>query len=665
MIVDSNSPDSDGGWHVLRALTGMPRYYKRALLVASDLTIASLVLWTAVSLRFGELYTPRTLGEGLLLVAGPLLTVGTLGWFGLYRIMIRYIGYANASKVFLYVILSVLIWSWLVFMSGQLGVPRSTLVIYGAVVATLLTFSRVVAGIVLIGSSERLLPLRPAANRKPVVIYGASKMGVDLLHALQRSRERDPIGFIDASPSLWGQYIKQTKIYRPERLPLLIEEKGVREVILAMPDAQRRERRAILDDLKRYPVDVKIMPAYEDIASGRVGITDLRPVDVGDLLGRDPVPPVADLLARYTMGKSILVTGAGGSIGSELVRQVLKHGPRRLVLLDISEPALYIISREVETTVAARYAEDERPTVHSALGSVLDADLIGDVIKSNGIETIYHAAAYKHVPIVEENVISGLNNNVFGTLVVAERAKALNVERMVFISTDKAVRPTNVMGASKRIAELVLQAAASEASGTVFTMVRFGNVLGSSGSVVPLFRTQINAGGPVTVTHAEVERYFMSIPEAAELVLQAGAMARGGEVFVLDMGEPVKIVDLARLMINLSGLTVRDASHPDGEIEINFIGLRPGEKLYEELLIGANTTGTEHPRILQSDEPFVKPEALAAALAALRDAMNRRDPPGIEALLYRLVEGYRPHQPVRPEAQGNPNWQPLPSGTLH
>jgi FlaA1/EpsC-like NDP-sugar epimerase len=573
--------------------------------------------------------------------------------------VIRYMGYRNAGKVFLLVILSVLIWSTLVFMAGQQKVPRSTLVVYGIGVAALMTLARVLIGAVLEGTTDFFVPQRRDRERKPILIYGASKMGVELLRALQRSSDRIVVGFIDSSSSLWGQYVQHVKIFRPERLAGLIDHDGVREVILALPESQRR---SVLKELERHPVEVKIMPDYEDVAAGRVGIADLRPVGVGDLLGRDPVPPVADLLARNTQGKSVLVTGAGGSIGSELVRQILKHAPRHLVLLDLSEAALYTIEREVERFISVHYADAEaaKPSFRAILGSVTDPALVSDTLRDNAVETIYHAAAYKHVPLVEENPIAGLWNNAFGAAVVADCAKAHKVERVVLISTDKAVRPTNVMGASKRVAELILQAAAADGGPTVFTMVRFGNVLDSSGSVVPLFRNQIKAGGPITVTHPEIERYFMSIPEAAELVLQAGAMAKGGEVFVLHMGDPVKIVDLARLMVRLSGLTVRDSAQPDGDIEIVFTGLRPGEKLYEELLIGVHTTGTEHPRILKSGEPFLAPAELKAALDELREAMFRRDSGAIEQMLLRLVEGYDP----RLAARKGPNWLPS-SDTLH
>ena len=402
-----------------------------------------------------------------------------------------------------------------------------------------------------------------------------------------------------------GNTSADRKIYRPEKLATLIEREGVSEVILAMAESQRRERRVIVNWLQSFPVRVKLLPAIEDFAAGRVTVNDLRAVDVEDLLGRDPVPPDPTLLSVNIADKSVMVTGAGGTIGSELSRQIARLRPARLVLVDHSEAALYEIESEINEIIAQR-PEAEKPELVAILGSVLDQRHMRKVLKRQRVATIYHAAAYKHVPIVEDNPNEGLRNNTFGTRALAAVARATGVERVVLISTDKAVRPTNIMGASKRLAELVLQSEASDPTcETVFTMVRFGNVLDSSGSVVRKFRRQIEAGGPVTVTDPQVIRYFMSIPEAAELVLQAGAMANGGEVFVLEMGEPVRIADLAKSMIRLMGRDVRDEFNPNGDIEIQFVGLRPGEKLFEELQLNAQISPTKHPRIMRNNEPFV------------------------------------------------------------
>ena len=648
-----------------QGLLDLSRHQKRAILAAADFMALSLVLWGVISFRYNEFYVPPTWPATLLLFAAPLFTIATMAHMGLYRFVTRYLGSRGHGRIVAGVAVSVLIWALLVFMSGQLGIPRSVVISYGLLGSLVVIASRHVVGWMLKTSGIVLPVFDDKAERHPVIIYGAGQMGLDLATALYRARSREVVGFCDNSPSLWGQYVGGFKVYRPERLGPTIERYNVTEVLLAIPAQDRNERRLVLKELENYPVAVKIMPSLDEIASGRVSVTDLRSLEVEDLLGRDPVPPNTELLARHTKGKNVLVTGAGGSVGSELVRQVLSQGPRRLVLLDLSEAALYEIAMEVADLVAARNADAGNPEIISVLGSVLDATLVTETLRRAEIETIYHAAAYKHVPIVEQNAAVGLSNNVFGTEVVAEAAIACGVERMVLISTDKAVRPTNVMGASKRLAELVLQARASVNPLTVFTMVRFGNVLDSSGSVVHRFRHQIKSGGPVTVTHPEVIRYFMSIPEAAELVIQAGAMARGGDVFVLDMGEPVKIHDLAALMIRLSGYDVRNDANPDGDIAIVYTGLRPGEKLYEELLLGANTTGTEHPRILRSDEPALSPAELQRELGLLKAAMNLRDVETIQAVLTRTVEGYRPDA----DAQATENisaavWV-APTRTLH
>lgn len=622
-------------------LLELPRIYKRVILAALDFVLLSFALWLSISLRYSTIYLPPSWEAAVLFAAAPVIGVATFAFCRLYKHVTRYLGYRAHSHIVGCVWLSVLIWSLFVFMGGQYGMPRSAIFGYGILATLLVMGSREVAAKLLQSAGVRMAPLSAGAEPRPIIIYGAGKLGVQLFDALRQTTDHHAVAFVDSEPSLWRQYVAGLKVYPPSALGHLIERDDVKDVLLALPDSQRRERRRILKELELQHVTVKILPAVGDIASGRVSVSDLRPLQVDDLLGREKVPPNFELMARTTRGKSILVTGAAGSVGSELVHQILHQDPRRIVLFDISEVTLYEIEREVSEIVQTFPESLQRPEVVAVLGTVLDASQVRDTIARYGIEIIYHAAAYKHVPIVEHNPIFGLRNNTFGAAVMAECAKAEGVELMVLISTDKAVRPTNIMGASKRLAELVLQAAALDAGGTVFTMVRFGNVLDSSGSVVKTFRRQIRNGGPVTVTHPEIIRYFMSIPEAAELVIQAGAMAKGGEVFVLDMGEPVRIDDLARLMVRLMGLEVKCEENPDGEITITYTGLRPGEKLFEELLVGANTSKTEHARIGQSDEPFLSRAELDRELELLEAAMRRRNMASIQAVLMRTVEGYR------------------------
>jgi FlaA1/EpsC-like NDP-sugar epimerase len=645
-----------------------PRWFKRTLLIFNDIAMLSIALWAAYTLRLSRLYVPESLDKWALLIAAPLIGVTVFYMRGLYKLVTRFIGPEGTTRIYTAVVIAALLWALLVYMSGVKDHPRSAVVIYGLIAAGLIRLSRQWAGAALLAAAPEHKP-SSFDERKPVIIYGAGTLGIQLLRALNEAGGYKPVAFIDSNPSLAGQFVHGLKVARPEKIAKLIAEENVKEVLLATPSALRSERRIALRALEAFPVVVKTLPALEEIASGHVQVSDLRPIDVEDLLGRDPVIPNLELLTANVRGKVVMITGAGGSIGSELTRQLLRLGPKTLVLFELSEVALYEISLEIEELKRRLLKEEDvggsTPTdVTGVLGSVLDRKLITRTIQELGVEVIYHAAAYKHVPIVEMNPFAGLQNNTFGTLVVADVAKELGVERFVLVSTDKAVRPTNIMGASKRLAEQILQALAQErGTRTIFTMVRFGNVLDSSGSVVQLFRSQIRNGGPVTVTDPEVIRYFMSIPEAAQLVIQAGTMATGGEVFVLEMGTPVKIDDLARTMVRLSGLEIRDDKHPDGDIAIEYVGLRPGEKLYEELLIGENTTGTSHPRIFKNSEPIVPYDELAAVLERLEDAIHRMDEVEMQDVLRTTVEGYVPAGGAHPIA-GKGEWQPA-SRTLH
>ncbi len=645
-------------------LVDLGRHEKRAVLVACDLAVLYFALWAAFALRYGRDYRPESWKFAVLTALVPILGVAAFGQSGVYRMVTRYIGGLAVRRIATALLTSVLVWALLIFMSGLLGTPRTAMVVYWVFgsCGTLLV-RQIAAWLLRVPAS---LPLLPERDLVPVLVWGAGPIGLQLTDALRRSDRYQPRGFVDMDSSLWGQFVGGYKVYRPDRVRSVIERHGIKEVLLALPHASRHERAEILQQLEQLAVTVKTLPRLEDIAMGRVTVSNLRPVEAEDLLGRDSVPPDQELLARAVRGKTVMVTGAGGSIGSELVRQIVQQGPLALVLFEASENALYEIESEVRLLVATLPAPLEPLVIVPVLGSVLDADLVGRTIKLHAVKTIYHAAAFKHVPIVEANPVVGFRNNTFGTLTVAEAAEREGVERFVLISTDKAVRPSSLMGASKRLAEMVLQARADEpGQTTIFTMVRFGNVLDSSGSVVRLFRKQIERGGPLTITHPDMIRYFMSIPEAATLVIQAGAMATGGEVFVLDMGEPVKIDDLARSMIRLMGREIRDASNPLGDIEIRYVGLRPGEKLREELLIGANTSGTEHPRIQCSQEPYLSLEQLEPEIEHLRQALRSGEPAALQAFLRKTVEGYHVGGPLIEEPLTPPvEWHPGTT-TLH
>ena len=614
-----------------RLVLAWPRATKQLVVVAVDIVLALLATWIAFSLRLDTWHWPSGY-EWLVYGLAPLLMVPIFIRFGLYRAIFRYTGQAalvattRAVGVYAGLLLAILMWQkWP-------NVPRSLGVSQPLVFLLLVGASRATARFWLanIGRSRN-----QAEGR--MLIYGAGTSGVQTAAALGSSREFILLGFIDDDAAKVDRSINGVRVFALSEVPEIVTRLGVTDILLALPGASRERRKKIIENLRSLPVHIRTLPSLADLTSGRVTVQDFRELDVEDLLGRDPVPPNAQLLARDLAGQVVLVSGAGGSIGGELTRQIVQHGPRQLLLLDHNEFGLYSIHQELLSLCAA---QDLSVELVPLLGSVANYARLLSICTTYRPATVYHAAAYKHVPMVEDNAGEGVVNNVFGTLNMARAAMASSVRRFVLVSTDKAVRPTNIMGATKRMAELVLQALAAEGSPTCFTMVRFGNVLDSSGSVVPLFRRQLAAGGPLTVTHAEVTRYFMTIPEAAQLVLQAGAMAEGGDVFVLDMGEPVKIMALAQRMVQLSGLTLRSDDCPQGDIEIAITGLRPGEKLYEELLIGDNPERTAHPRIMKAHEDQLAWPALDLHLQTLRRAADHNDLAAIKTVLQTCVNGY-------------------------
>lgn len=619
---------------------GRPRVVKRLISIVVDVCAVVLALWCAFSLRLGEFYVPLPHQVWIFLLA-PAIAIPVFIRFGLYRAVIRYIGmdalWAITKAVFLYAVF----FSVIVLISGEMAgrVPRTVYGIDAVIVMLFVGGSRFFARWIFNESNQsKRAGIDTTQYVPPVLIYGAGRAGAQLAAMLKMSHQMRPVAFIDDSSTLLNQEINGLRVYAFEQLTGLIEKFHVRDVLLAMPSASRHQRNLILQQLEQYPLHVRTLPDLMDIAEGRIEVSDIQEVDIGDLLGREAVMPDQDLLHKNIHNKVVMVTGAGGSIGSELCRQISQLQPSMLILFEISEFSLYRLEMELKKLV------NHIPVV-SILGSVVNQKRVTAICKQFNVQTIYHAAAYKHVPIVEKNISEGVRNNVFGTLNCAQAAIESDVETFVLISTDKAVRPTNTMGASKRLAELVLQALADSTTlhqKTRFTMVRFGNVLGSSGSVVPLFREQIAAGGPVTVTDAEIIRYFMTIPEAAELVIQAGAMGLGGDVFVLDMGQPVKIVDLAKSMIHLSGFTVRDETTPNGDIEIQFTGLRPGEKLFEELLIGSNVTQTVHTKISRAEEKIIPWHELSVLLDKLTQAADSDDCVQLRELLLLAVDEFKP-----------------------
>lgn len=614
----------------------LPRLAKRAIAIGLDITLCALAVWIAFYLRLDQWVAFQGVQWlAILISCGLAIPIFTMS--GLYRAIFRHSGMAAMFSIVQAGLVYGAAYATIITVIQIPTIPRTVGIIQPVLLCLMVGTTRIVVSWWLGGAYKDLL----RGGKKPqAMIYGAGSAGRQLYRGLRDSEIR-VVGFIDDDPQLHGRLLLGRPIHSPRAIERLVRRQRVTDILLALPSASRRRRNQILEMVRPFGIAVHTIPSLADVAQGRVQISDIRELDIDDLLGRETVAPNEGLLARNVRGQVVMVTGAAGSIGSELCRQIVACGPTTLLLFDISEAGLYAIHSELERGTAASNSDVRLVPL---LGSVCDAVRMRGIIAAWHPSIIYHAAAYKHVPLVEHNPTEGVWNNVFGTLTAATAASDGRVSSFVLISTDKAVRPTNVMGATKRLAEQVLQARAGAGSQTNFSMVRFGNVLGSSGSVVPLFRKQIRDGGPVTVTHAEITRYFMSIPEAAQLVIQAGAMASGGEVFVLDMGEPVKIVDLARRMVELSGLKVRSSEQADGDIEIKFVGLRPGEKLYEELLIGNAPGATPHPRILKATEPFLEWPALEKQLDMLQAAVELGDVDDLLAILLRLVPEYVPEK---------------------
>jgi FlaA1/EpsC-like NDP-sugar epimerase len=605
-----------------------------ALLV--DLTVCPATVWVAFYLRLGHVIglSPEFYRTSAIAV---ILAIPVLTAFGLYRVVLRHATPDLLWRIAYAILVYGAFFGLIVTGIGLPGVPRTIGLIQPILLLLGVGCSRAVVGY-WFGFTHRRRHVSKA--QRQILIYGAGAAGRQLASAIRADGAFKLVGFVDDASYLHGRSITGVRVFPPNELPEIVGTRQVEEVLLALPSAPRWRRKEIIKSLYDLEVRVLTLPGLMDLATGRVRVSDLRPIEIDDLLGRTIVPPDPELIKGDIAGKTVMVTGAGGSIGSELCRTILRQRPSRLLLVEHNEYSLYAIHAELERIAEGEGLGADVPV--PLLISARDEKRISEIIGHWGVETIYHAAAYKHVPLVEQNPVEGIYNNVFGTLMTARAALSGKVRKFVLISTDKAVRPTNVMGASKRLAELSLQALADARPGTCFTMVRFGNVLGSSGSVVPLFRDQIERGGPITITHREINRYFMTIPEAAQLVIQAGAMAKGGEVFVLDMGQPVRIADLARNMIELSGLTIRDEHHPDGDIEIEEVGLRPGEKLYEELLIGDNPEPTDHSRIMKANEEFLPWSELSVALTRMEEVLRQSDGVAAKQMLASLVNGYRP-----------------------
>lgn len=638
----------------------LPRRHKRALQVVADIVLVWLALWSAFVVRLGIAgVVDPVVTHVWLFIYAPIVAIPIFIRFGLYRAVMRYFGNDALITIVKAVSLSALLLAVVVYWHSNhtAVVPRSIVFNYWWLSLVMIGGLRLIMRQYFLGdwfAASQHVPFTSRDNGlTKVAIYGAGAAGNQLVAALRIGRVMRPVAFIDDDSSIVDRTISGLQVFKPSQIPRLIDLTGAQEILLAIPSSSRSRRREILGFLEGFPLHVRTVPGFMDLASGRVKVDDIQEVDIADLLGRDPVPAQETLLAHCIKGKAILVTGAGGSIGSELCRQILSLKPKILLLFEHSEFNLYSIMSELEQRVQL---ESLPIRVLPILGTIRNQSQLFDIMKTWHIDTVYHAAAYKHVPMVEHNISEGVMNNIIGTLNTAQAAMQARVSNFVLVSTDKAVRPTNIMGSTKRLAEMTLQALSQETApvlfgggnnvaqvnSTRFTMVRFGNVLGSSGSVIPLFHRQIKSGGPITVTHPKITRYFMTIPEAAQLVIQAGSMGLGGDVFVLDMGEPVRIAELAEKMIHLSGFSVCSERNPNGDISIEFTGLRPGEKLYEELLIGDNVVATSHPMIMSANEDYIGWDLLKEKLNELLAAIAADDYGRVRQLLRETVAGYTP-----------------------
>lgn len=614
-------------------LLTLDRFYKQIITLSFDFVILIFSLWLAFFLQSDDFISKHIITNWWLIIVVPIISIPLFIKTGLYRSVLQYAGIKVITTSFQSITITCIIVTFIhyygrgYFLEINHALPRSIIIMFWFISNTFIITSRfLLKGMIYSWDTS-------VNKRKQTIIYGAGNAGIQLVESLTKSIDYAPVAFIDDNKKKQGTIINYIQIFPFENLEKVIKKFDVKLILLAIPSASASKRVEILKKLSKFPLEVKVLPSVDNIVNGEVTIDSIKHVQVEDILGRDAVVPKESLLKKNIKGKNILITGAGGSIGSELCRQILNLGPKKIVLFENSEFNLYFIHQELSQS-------RKRSEIIPKLATVTNSHQINKVISENQINTIFHAAAYKHVPMVEMNISEGVYNNVVGTYNVAKSAIENKVENMILISTDKAVRPTNVMGASKRFSELILQAFSDENSSTCFSMVRFGNVLDSTGSVVPLFREQIKKGGPVTVTHRNITRYFMSIPEAVQLVLQSGAMAKGGDVFVLDMGDPIKILDLAYRMIHLSGLKPIDTENPNGDIKIKFTGLRPGEKLYEELLIGDDVIQSEHPRIMQAREEKLSLDIIEKKVLEISNFRKNQDDLAIKNILLKNVNGY-------------------------